>query len=107
PGGQILLLPDLQRAQPELGHPLRLVLHPRDLLDDLGTQASLGLEDVLLRIEEAVLLLVVIADVDPRDDGCHYFASRVAGAFAGSLTHSEYPLASNQSASSGPPERTN
>src|SRR5207302_5103418 len=107
PGGHFLLVPDLERFQPEGRHPLRLVLHPGNLFDDLGAQATLGLEDELLRVEEAVLLLVVVADVDPRDDGCHYFASRAAGAFAGSLTHSEYPFASSQSASSAPPERTN
>src|SRR5438552_76640 len=89
PGGQFLPGPNLQRAQPELGHPLRLVLHPGDLFDDLWAQASLGLEDELLRVKEAVLLLVVVANVDSWNHGCHYFASRAAGALAGSLTHSE------------------
>src|ERR1700716_2718640 len=64
PGGHRLLAEDLKRAKPHLQHPFRLLLHPRDLLDDLGVQAALGLEDVVLGHEEAVLLLVIGAYVD-------------------------------------------
>ena len=58
PGGHRLLVEDVQRAQAELEHPLRLVLVGRDLLDDLAIQAALRLEDVLLGIAEAVLVVL-------------------------------------------------
>ena len=61
-----LLAEDLEGAKPELQHPLRLLLHPRDLLDDLWIQAALGLEDEVLGDGEAVLLLVIGANVDFR-----------------------------------------
>src|SRR6185312_14845771 len=69
PRGHGLLAEDLERAEAQLRHPLRLLLHPRDLLDDLRVQAALGLEHVLLGDEEAVLLLVIGADVDFRYGG--------------------------------------
>src|SRR5207248_9895055 len=89
PRRHLLLLEGLQRTQAEFRHPFRLVLHPGDLFHDIRVQATLGLEDELLRVEKAVLLLIVVADVDPRDHSGHYFASRAAGALPGSLTHSE------------------
>src|SRR5260370_734325 len=59
PGGHRLLAEDLERAEAKLRHPLGLLLHPRDLLDDLRVQAPLCLEDVVLGHEEAVLLLAI------------------------------------------------
>src|SRR5439155_12211709 len=79
-----LLAEDLQGAEPELRHPLGLLLHPGDLLDDLLVEPALGLEDELLGVEEAVLLLVVVAYVDLRY-GRHYLTSSTAGSSA----HSE------------------
>ena len=38
------LIEDVERAQAELEHPLRLLLVGRDLLDDLAIQAALRLE---------------------------------------------------------------
>ena len=58
PGRERLLFKDFERAQAELAHPVRLALHPGDFFHDLFAQALLGLEDVLLGVEEAVLLPV-------------------------------------------------
>src|SRR5690606_4720182 len=54
-----LLLGDLERAQAELQHPLRLALEVADLLDDALRQAALGLVEVLLRQPEVVLIGVL------------------------------------------------
>ena len=45
-----LALEALQRVEPELRHPLRLALLPRDVADDVLVQALLGLEDVVLGV---------------------------------------------------------
>jgi hypothetical protein len=66
PGGHRPGAEVLERLEAELPHPLGLALVGRDLLDDGGRQAACRLEDVVLRIVEAVLLLVVAPD--PRDD---------------------------------------
>ncbi len=61
------------RFEPELAHPLRLVLHRADPLDDLGRQALIGLEDVVFGVVEPV---PVVLDEVRRGDGglefdCH------------------------------------
>src|SRR5215208_416447 len=59
PGGGRLLEERLQRLQPELQHPLRLVLVLGDHGDDLRVYTlPRGPEEVLLRVAEAVLVLV-------------------------------------------------
>src|ERR671920_17935 len=59
PGRGRLLQERLQRIQPELQHPLRLVLVLGDHGHDLRVDAlPRGLEEVLLRVAEAVLVLV-------------------------------------------------
>ena len=45
-----LALEELEGPQPELAHPVGLALHPRHLVDDVGVQALLGLEDVVLDV---------------------------------------------------------
>ena len=58
PGGHRLLEEDVERAQAELEHPLRLVLVGRDLLDDLAIEAAPRLERVLLGVAEPVLVVL-------------------------------------------------
>ena len=54
----------VERLEPELAHPLRLVLVLGDVLDELAAEALRRLEDVAgLRIVEAELRLVVLVDV--------------------------------------------
>src|SRR4029077_18144331 len=91
----------------ELRHPLRLFLHPRDLAHDLGVQAALGLEDVVLRDEETVLLFVIGPDVDFGNSGHQATSSAFNTAASSASAHSEYPVPSSRSATSGPPESTN
>src|SRR5690606_6644074 len=62
PGGHRLALVDLKRLQPLVAHPLRLVLHFADLRDDVTVQALTSLEHVLIRVAEAVLFVVPLAD---------------------------------------------
>ena len=52
-----LALEDLERAQPELEHPLRLVLQEGDLPHDVRVEAPLGLEHVVRRVVPAKLVL--------------------------------------------------
>ena len=59
-----LALEALQRVEAELRHPLGLVLAPRDLADDLLVQALLGLEDALLGVVPAELVLAQIDALD-------------------------------------------
>ena len=47
PLGHRLLLEQAQAALTHLGHPARLTLPPRDLIDDAGVDAALGREGVL------------------------------------------------------------
>src|SRR4029077_1509180 len=104
PGGHGLLAEDLQRAKPELQHPHRFLLHPRDLFDDLGVQAALGLEHEVFGDEEAVLLLVIAADVDFR---YRRHQATSSGFSSSASPHSESPVFSSRSATSGPPDNTN
>jgi hypothetical protein len=48
-----------ERLQAEVEHPLRLALELGDLLHELAGQALRGLEEVVLRVVEAVALGVV------------------------------------------------
>src|SRR5207245_6025485 len=102
PRGHGLLAEDLERAETHLRHPLRLLLHPRDLLDDLGVQAALGLEDVLLGNEEAVLLLVIGADVAFGYRRNQATSSGFSTAGSSASAHSESPVCSDLSALSAP-----
>ena len=64
PGRGRLLPEDLERLEAEVAHPLRLVLHLRDLLDDLAGEPLAALERVVVvRVAEAVLVVVL----DPRN----------------------------------------
>ena len=58
PGPEIL-----ERLEAELAHPVRLALVRGDRLDQLGREPALRLEEVVLGIMEAVLALVVAADI--------------------------------------------
>src|SRR5207249_9588130 len=51
----------VKRLQPELPHPLRLVLVRGDRLDDLLREPAARLEEVVLRVAEPVL--VVLTDL--------------------------------------------
>src|SRR4029077_11170424 len=107
PGGHRLLAEDLERAEPLCQHPLGLLLHPRDLFDDLWVQAALGLEDVVLGDEEAVLLLVIRADVDFGNSGHQLASSAFSTAGSSASAHSEEPVFARRAAISGPPDSTN
>ena len=64
---------NLQAVEPELAHPLRLVLHVGNLADDLGIEAFAGLEDRLGSRAE-VVLVDFADDVGCRGEcnvGCH------------------------------------
>ena len=62
PGRRRLLPEDLQGLEAEVAHPLRLVLHLRDLADDLARQSLAALERVVLfRVVEPVLVVVLDA----------------------------------------------
>ena len=63
-----LRLEDLQRPQPEIAHPLRLVLHLRNLGDDLRVDPALGLEDAVRLGDEIVF--VDFADAVGDGGGC-------------------------------------
>jgi hypothetical protein len=56
PGRHRLALEVLQRLEPEVPHPLGLVLHLRHLAHDGLVQALLGLEDVVLGVAPAELV---------------------------------------------------
>src|SRR5690606_36318304 len=64
PGGHRLRPVDLERLEPEVEHPLRLLLVCRDLTDDLLAQPPLRLEDRLVLRVEAVLVLVHTETLD-------------------------------------------
>jgi hypothetical protein len=55
-----LRLVDLEPPEAELPHPIRLLLHLRDLLDDVFRQPLLALEDVGVGVLEAVLIVVEV-----------------------------------------------
>ena len=57
PGGGGAREEDIERLVAELAHPVRLVLHVRDLVDDLVIQPFLGLEGVFLRHRPAVFVI--------------------------------------------------
>ena len=60
--GRGLLPEDLERLEAEVAHPLRLVLHLRDLADDLARQSLAALERVVLfRVVKPVLVVVLDA----------------------------------------------
>ena len=59
-----LALEMLERLQAEVPHPLGLALHRRHLADDLLGEALLGLEDVVLDVAPAEL---VLAEIELRD----------------------------------------
>jgi hypothetical protein len=66
PGGHRTPLEAVVRLQPEFAHPVRLALHPGDLLDDSFVEALLGLEDVVLLVAPAEL---VAAEVESEVSG--------------------------------------
>ena len=63
PRGHRLVKEELVRFEPELAHPLGLVFHRADALDDLARQALIGFEDVVFGIVKPV---PVVLDRDPR-----------------------------------------
>src|SRR5439155_4582391 len=91
----------VKRLQPELPHPLRLVLVRGDRLDDLLREPAARLEEVVLRVAEPVL--VVLTDLG--DDLCLRLRLRSHTATS-SVSNAPYPSASSLSASSGPPSST-
>jgi hypothetical protein len=66
---------DLERLEPELGHPGRLALHFGDLANDLFVDPLAALEDVLIgRIVKPVL---IVANSDAGFQiGCHNSSPR-------------------------------
>jgi hypothetical protein len=56
------------RAEPELQHPLRLVLEPADLLDGLAGETALRLLEVDDVVVEGELVALVLDEVA---GGCH------------------------------------
>ena len=58
PFGQRARQEVLERLEAELAHPLRLVLVLGDRVDELVREATAGLEEVVLGVVEAVLVLV-------------------------------------------------
>ena len=69
PRGDWPRLEVLQRLQPELLHPDRLVSQPRDLLDDVLVYSLVPVVEVAGRVGEAVLCLVIVCD--DVGGGCH------------------------------------
>jgi len=58
PGWHRFALKDVQRAQTKLEHPQRFLFMARDLLDDIAIEATPGLEGILLRVTEPVLVVL-------------------------------------------------
>ena len=68
PVGHRAPLEVLEGLEPVVAHPVRLALHPGHLVDDVGVQAPLGLEDVVLGIGPAELVATEIEIGDGHRD---------------------------------------
>src|SRR5207247_10744624 len=77
PLGYGLALEQLESAQAELGHPLRLALDKRNLLDYLLVQPLARLEEVVFGHREAVAIAVVQSYVNLLGVCCHYVSSNL------------------------------
>src|SRR6476660_365457 len=63
----------LERLEPELAHPVGLVLVLGDRGDELGRETPAGLEEVVLDLVEAVLVVAANAGDDfGLRSGCHW-----------------------------------